>query len=288
MLIGFNNDVEYRGKEFHIQTEDHGKSTAKIESQIFHEGQILDTEIVSYDSVLEEEATEEQIDAKLKSLLEATHKGLYKRLVAGEYDEMVGLEPLEDEGEVGTDPEEFEPSQDRVPNAAKQVEKEGEEAFEQFHQNQAQKHVDLDDLKSHLAERDDDESGGTDGDSAEETEEENPAPEPDIDPEIGTDDEPLTPAGAELDGGDQEAPDISPPPSEPAADPSPSEQSAGESAASVEPEKSTSEPEPRESTEASGGPIDELPDTGVESWAGCEEPTGELSIVSLVEAYLAE
>jgi hypothetical protein len=285
MLIGFNNDVEYRGKEFHIQTEDHGKSTAKIESQIFHEGQILDTEIVSYDSVLEEEATEEKIDAKLKSLLEATHKGLYKRLVSGEYDEMVGLDPLEDEGDVGADPEEFEPSQDRVPNAAMQVEKEGEEAFEQFHQNEAQKHVDLDDLKSHLAERDDGGNEQEGEESAEEREEQTAAPEPDIDPEIEKADQSLTPTGAELDGGEQEAAEI-PEPSEAVVE-SPPSQSSSEVAANSEPDASMSQPSQREVNETPG-PIDELPDTGVKSWSGCEEPTGEMSIVSLVEAYLAE
>ncbi len=286
MLIGFNNDVEYRGKQFHIQTEDHGKSTAKIESQIFHEGQILDTEIVSYDSVLEEGEDEEKVDAKLQSLLEATHKGLYKRLVNGEYDEMVGLEPLDDNEEVAEKaPEEFVPSQDRVPNAAKQVEKEGEEAFEQFHQNEAQKHVDLDDLKSHLAEKSDQEE-----DEEEAVIESSPA-QPDIDPDLEADEESLSAGGAELDGGNkggsvEGAGSSNPPPESPAQSSPPPESTSSTPATSGVGGSDPPPVEPR-STE-SGKPLGELPASGVESWNGCEEPTGDLSIVALVESFLDE
>lgn len=152
MLIGYNNDVDYRGKKFHIQTEDHGRKDPRIESQIFHQGQILDTEIVPYESVLEEQDGEE-VDHKLKSMMWAAHKGLYRKLMSGEYDKRVGLEPVEDpSGEVEAPaPDEFEPGQDRVPTAARKIEEQGEEAVEQFHQNQARKHVDLDSLKDHLS-----------------------------------------------------------------------------------------------------------------------------------------
>jgi hypothetical protein len=152
MLIGYNNDVDYRDKKFHIQTEDHGENDPRIESQIFHKGQILDTEIVSYGDLLEEydEATAEE---KVKSLMWATHRGLYKRLASGEYDEQVGLEPKETEP-AEAEIEDFEPGQDRVPAKARKIEEQGEEAVQQFHENQARKHVSLDELKDHLDEAD--------------------------------------------------------------------------------------------------------------------------------------
>ena len=150
MLIGYNNDVEYRGKEFHIQTEDHGENDPRIESQVFHQGQILDTEIISYVSILKRFDDEEEAHEKVKSLMWKTHKGLYERLVSGAYDERVGLEPLEEDDVDAPAPDEFKPGQDRVPTAAKVVEEKGEEAFEQFHEQEARKHVDLHSLKDQL------------------------------------------------------------------------------------------------------------------------------------------
>jgi hypothetical protein len=152
MQIGYNNDVDYRGKKFHIQTEDHGENDPRIESQIFHQGQILDTEIVSYAELLEE-YDESTANEKVRSLMWATHRGLYKRLASGEYDEQVGLEPKE-ETPAETDIEDFEPGQDRVPAKAREIEEKGEEAFQQFHENQARKHVSLDELKDHLDDAD--------------------------------------------------------------------------------------------------------------------------------------
>ncbi len=161
MLIGYNNDVEYRGKAFHIQTEDHGENDPKIESQVFHQGQILDTEVVSYVSIVKRHDDEEVANEKIKSLMWKTHKGLYERLLSGEYDERVGLDPVDDEEIDAPDPEEFNPGQDRVPTAARVVEEKGEEAFEQFHEQEAQKHVDLHSLKDQL---DEDETKGVESD----------------------------------------------------------------------------------------------------------------------------
>jgi uncharacterized coiled-coil protein SlyX len=152
MLIGFNNDIEYRGKTFHIQTEDHGEGDPRIETQLFHSGAILDTVITSYQETLDEydgEAAEERIRAQMK----ASHRSLYKKLMAGEYDEMAGLDPIEEvEEEVAVpDPDEFTPSQDRVPAAAAKVEEQGEDAILEFQKKKAKNHVSLDKLKSQLS-----------------------------------------------------------------------------------------------------------------------------------------
>lgn len=126
MQIGYNNDVEYRGKTFHIQTEDRGTDAAEIESQIFHAGAILDTSIVSYQKVLDEEDDVDAQIAKVRAMMGANHKSLYRKLTKGEYDDFVGLEPLADDAEVeAPDPEEFAPSQDRVPAQAIELEQGG-------------------------------------------------------------------------------------------------------------------------------------------------------------------
>lgn len=275
MLIGYNNDVEYRGKEFHIQTEDLGKEMAKIESQIFHQGQILDTEVVEYDTLLDED-DEDRVNKRLKTLLSKTHKGLYKRLVAGKYDEMVGLEPLEEEEpEDVADPEEFEPGQERVPDAAQQIEEEGEEVFQQFHEKKAQKHVDLDNLKEHL--------DNVDSDAADASEEESErAAESEVD-------EALAGVGSQLGDLTDESDSLldsraTIPPGSMGAD-DVAEVSVDES---LEDSSKVERTNPGEKSRGRRGSLPTLPSTGTQAFKGCEEPDESLSIVSLVESFLED
>lgn len=122
MQIGYNNDVKYREKTFHIQTEDRGEASASIETQIFHAGAILDTSIISYTRVLKStEDIDERIE-KIRALMQGNHKLLYKRLFAGDYDEMVGLNRLTTKAPAAVE-DDFVPSQDAVPAAALEIER---------------------------------------------------------------------------------------------------------------------------------------------------------------------
>lgn len=121
MQIGYNNDVVYREKTFHIQTEDRGEASASIETQIFHSGAILDTSIISYTRVLEATDDIDERIEKIRMLMQGNHKKLYKKLFAGEYDDMVGLQRLGVSAEVAVD--DFVPSQEAVPAAALEIER---------------------------------------------------------------------------------------------------------------------------------------------------------------------
>lgn len=167
MLIGYNNDVQYRGKTFHIQTEDRGAPAHQIETQIFHSGAILDTRIVSYAEKVNEIADKETRNKSIKQLMQVTHRELYKNLFAGQYDAFAGLEPLTekvDPAEVAAD--EFNPSQERVPEAARVLEEQGADAFEI---EEAGDHVDIASLKDRLAQMsglgDDDDGDELDADN---------------------------------------------------------------------------------------------------------------------------
>lgn len=146
MQIGFNNDVKYRDKTFHIQTEDHGMKLASIESQIFHSGAIYDTSIISYKKVLDKTEDHDARVKKIRLMMQANHKSLYNKLLAGEYDEFAGLEPLKKGEKIETD--ELVPSQDRVPEAALKFEK-GEEPFPEQEQGEF---VSIDDIQKKLLE----------------------------------------------------------------------------------------------------------------------------------------
>lgn len=150
MLIGYNNDVQYRGKTFHIQTEDRGAPSHQIETQIFHSGAILDTRIISYEEKLADITDRTTRNKSIKQLMQTTHRELYKNLLSGKYDEFAGLEPknTEEEDEVDDVVEDFTPSQERVPQAALELEEKGADAFE-F--QEGGDHVDISSLKSRLA-----------------------------------------------------------------------------------------------------------------------------------------
>lgn len=269
MLIGFNNDVEYRDMTFHIQTEDHGEGDPRIETQLFHSGAILDTVITSYEETIEGyegPEAEERIRAQMK----ASHRSLFKKLMAGEYDEMVGLDPLEEvEEEVAApDPDEFTPSQERVPAAAAKVEEEGEDAIMKFQKKKAKDHVSLDKLKSQLSKLDKkDEESAKDEPAKEEQ------PPKEAKQAQGS-------VGAEDDEEDED--DVVPT--------QVIDTSNKGFQISSEADDGAEQPEkPAKTTvaAAAGEPaLVEYEATGAQAWEGCEKPIYPLSLTDLVEDFL--
>jgi hypothetical protein len=163
MEIGFNNDVVYRGATFHIQTEDHGGHDQKVSTQLFYRGAIIDTRTVSYANLIREIANDEERRDKIRKVMVKSHRSLYKRLFAGEYDANLA----EDIRNVpaapnALDAEEFEPKQERVPEVAKVVEEDGKVTFTFDHGDQ----IDLEALSRQLSQIDiygDKERGGFGG-----------------------------------------------------------------------------------------------------------------------------
>lgn len=245
MLIGFNNDVQYRGKTFHIQTEDHGEGDPRIETQLFHSGAILDTVITSYEETLENYDGAEQ-EERIRAQMKASHRSLYKKLMGGKYDELAGLEPLEEvEEEVAApDPDEFTPSQDRVPAAAAKVEQEGEDAILEFQKKKAKNHVSLDKLKDQL-------SRMNESEASEASEAEEAAPTQVIDA-----------SGPGFDFS------------------SVSEQSEPKKEKAAPPAASSAKSAP-----AAAASVD-MPETGVSAWTGCNPADDSLSLTELVEDFL--
>lgn len=151
MEIGFNNDVIYRGVTFHIQTEDHGSDDSKVTTQIFLRGQVLDSKTVDYAHLLEGLDGEERRE-KVRKVMVSAHKSLYNKLFNGEYNAALGEEAQSlDEAEPLAPPEEFEPSQERVPQSAAQVMEEDGKVTFTFDSGEA---VDLQSLSKQLNEID--------------------------------------------------------------------------------------------------------------------------------------
>lgn len=82
MLPGLNHDVRHGGRVFHVQTEDSGPEAAWVTSHLFLAGAVLATARSSYAT----DRTAPDLAARVRALMEAQHKGLLRRLVAGEFD----------------------------------------------------------------------------------------------------------------------------------------------------------------------------------------------------------
>ena len=66
MITGYNTDVRYREKVFHVQTEDKGLGNPSIESVVYHGGRVLATKRASYADLIEEGKGAEAISGRME------------------------------------------------------------------------------------------------------------------------------------------------------------------------------------------------------------------------------
>jgi hypothetical protein len=82
MLSGFNHNLKYKGKIFHIQTEDGGKDNPQILTHAFLGGVILDTVRQAYNDLLENPDSQETLRGRMK----AQHLEEIRKLFSGAFD----------------------------------------------------------------------------------------------------------------------------------------------------------------------------------------------------------
>jgi hypothetical protein len=85
MITGCNTNVLYRGKQFHVQTEDSGRANPHIISHVYHGGTIIASEKSSYGDRIDAE----ELDIKVRAKIELQHKTMLKRLTGGELDAVI-------------------------------------------------------------------------------------------------------------------------------------------------------------------------------------------------------
>ncbi len=79
MLIGYNTNVSYKGKVYHVQTEDTGPGKLTLVTLLYHQGAILHSRKTSYADILGRPDFEE----RLRGLMKEQHKGMIKALLSG-------------------------------------------------------------------------------------------------------------------------------------------------------------------------------------------------------------
>lgn len=85
MLPGYNHNIEYRDRTFHVQTEDSGIDNPHIITHLFEGGNILETRKCDYANILDSE----QRDKVLMSLMLNQHQALIRDLEGGQLDSIL-------------------------------------------------------------------------------------------------------------------------------------------------------------------------------------------------------
>lgn len=81
MLVGYNTNVPYKGKLYHIQTEDNGLKNPIVITLLYYKGTILASKKSSYaDLTLSPDYKE-----KVRELMKEQHKSMMKELIRGSH-----------------------------------------------------------------------------------------------------------------------------------------------------------------------------------------------------------
>ena len=82
MITGYNTDVRYRERVFHVQTEDKGLSNPSIETVVYHGGQVLAARRASYTDLIEEGKGADAISGRM----EHQHRMMIAAIKSGKLD----------------------------------------------------------------------------------------------------------------------------------------------------------------------------------------------------------
>ncbi|GAB4298763.1 MAG: hypothetical protein Kow0090_14220 [Myxococcota bacterium] len=110
MHPGFNHNIKYKGRIFHIQTEDSGLKNPHIITHLFVGGNIIETIKSDYKHII---AAGGEFSGKIVELMKNQHKEMMRRLINGMMDLKLGLSrqeitpvnssPLEERAELLSD-----------------------------------------------------------------------------------------------------------------------------------------------------------------------------------------
>ncbi len=87
MVGGFNTNIRYGGRTFHIQTEDKGELNPQIVTLLYEGGAIVSVRKRSYEEAL----SEKDLESVVRTLMEEQHRGVVQSLKSGAMDEAVGV-----------------------------------------------------------------------------------------------------------------------------------------------------------------------------------------------------
>jgi hypothetical protein len=84
-VVGFNHNIKYGPRVYHVQTEDSGLPHAHYITHVFVGGNIVASLKSSYVDLVD---AEPDLPKAVRILMEAQHKAMLKRLISGEFDDL--------------------------------------------------------------------------------------------------------------------------------------------------------------------------------------------------------
>jgi hypothetical protein len=87
MVGGFNTNIRYCGRTFHIQTEDKGELNPQIVTLLYEGGAIVSVSKRSYKEVV----SRKDLESVVRVLMEEQHRSVVQNLKSGALDEAVGV-----------------------------------------------------------------------------------------------------------------------------------------------------------------------------------------------------
>lgn len=79
MLTGFNTNVPYKGKTYHVQTEDSGEETATVTTLLYLQGTILARKSFTYAELVSEDGWKKKVAGMMKK----QHISMIRELLVG-------------------------------------------------------------------------------------------------------------------------------------------------------------------------------------------------------------
>lgn len=82
MITGFNTDVDFEGRVFHVQTEDRGQGNPVVETLIYCGGEIIAQRSTSYDDLTQAAEVEDEILQRMEN----QHQAMIRQILNGKFE----------------------------------------------------------------------------------------------------------------------------------------------------------------------------------------------------------
>lgn len=85
LQTGYNHNIRYRGRDYHVQTEDSGVEKGHIHTHVFLGGTVISTAKVEYDPG----RLGEPLDGHIVQMMRESHQSMTRALLRGSFDERI-------------------------------------------------------------------------------------------------------------------------------------------------------------------------------------------------------
>ena len=111
MLGGYNHNIRYRDRVYHVQTEDLGLQAARIRTHIFFNGAVVAETQQTYAELLHQPMAPQQRETYIRARMQALHKDAMKKLTEGKLDALIFRLPHPAQGAPGSQLPQHNPGQ---------------------------------------------------------------------------------------------------------------------------------------------------------------------------------